>query len=87
MANRRKLLQWILLETAFHFIKAEPQRKARYEDLKARKGSNTAKVIMARLMLKVIYHVLKEQRPYYEEKPVRISKTKKKIQSVATVAL
>ncbi|HAH21352.1 MAG TPA: IS110 family transposase, partial [Candidatus Omnitrophica bacterium] len=40
---------------------------SRYEELKIRKGANTAKVIMARQMLKVIYHVLKEQRPYYQD--------------------
>jgi transposase len=67
MINRRKNLQWILLETTFHFIRASTRRKERYEELKERKGANTAKVIMARQMLKVIYHVLKEQRPYYHD--------------------
>lgn len=67
IANRRKNLQWILLETVFHFIKASQERKERYEQLKRRKGANTAKVIMARQMLKIIYHVLKENRPYYEQ--------------------
>ena len=65
--NRRKNLQWILLEVVFHFIKASPEDTARYEELKDRKGANTAKVIMARKMLKIIYHVLKEQRPYYRD--------------------
>ncbi|MBU1726585.1 MAG: IS110 family transposase [Candidatus Omnitrophica bacterium] len=74
LSNRRKLLQWILLETVFHFIKASPERKTRYENLKASKGANTAKIIMARQMLKVIYHVLKEKRPYYKEKPARPKK-------------
>lgn len=63
--NRRKNLQWILLEVVFHFIKASPEDTARYEELKDHKGANTAKVIMARKMLKIIYHVLKERRPYY----------------------
>jgi transposase len=67
LANRRKLLQWILLETAYHFIKASPKRLEKYEYLKERKGSNTAKIIMARDMLKIIYHVLKDNRPYYQE--------------------
>lgn len=67
MANRRKLLQWIMLETVFHFIKARAERTERYEQFKCRKGANTAKVIMARHMLKMIYHVLKERRPYYSD--------------------
>ena len=56
-----------------------------YEELKTRKGANTAKVIMARQMLKVIYHVLKEQRPYYsDDNAVR---QENQIQSVAAAAL
>ncbi len=84
MTNRRKNLQWILLETVFHFIKAVPGHQARYEEIKGRKGSNTAKVVLARQMLKVIYHVLKEQRPYYRHKPERPLKILHQIQPVAT---
>ena len=80
MTNRRKNLQWILLETVFHFIKASNKRQERYAELKNRKGANTAKVIMARQMLKVIYHVLKEQRPYYQDDAVT---QENQIQSVA----
>lgn len=83
--NRRKNLQWILLETVFNFIKATPERQARYEEIKSRKGSNTAKVVMARQMLKIIYHVLKEQRPYYRNKPQR-PEILHQIQSVAAAA-
>ena len=57
---------------------------SRYEELKIRKGANTVKVIMARQMLKVIYHVLKEQRPYYQDVTVT---QEKQIQSVAAAAL
>ena len=71
MTNRRKNLQWILIETVFHFIRATSQRQAHYEELKSRKGANTAKVIMARQMLKIVYHVLKEQRPYYRDESER----------------
>ena len=86
IVNRRKNMQWILLETVFHFINASPARKERYEQLKRRKGANTAKVIMARKMLKIIYHVLKEHRPYYEQQLYR-RKHIKESQSVATAAL
>ena len=85
MTNRRKNLQWILLETVFHFIRGSSKRMSGYEELKTRKGANTAKVIMARQMLKVIYHVLKEQRPYYsDDNAVR---QENQIQSVAAAAL
>jgi len=79
LSNRRKYLQWILLEVSFQYIRACPERKARYEYLKTRKCANVAKVIFARQMLKIIYHILKEQRPYYED--IR------SIQSVAAPAL
>jgi transposase len=75
--NRRKNLQWILIENAYHFVKADASRFNKFEALKKRKGHNIAKVIFAREFLKVIYHILKEQRPYF----------KTKIQSVAATAL
>ncbi|MDD5703948.1 MAG: IS110 family transposase [Dehalococcoidales bacterium] len=63
--NRRKNLQWILIEVVYHFIKALPEKSQRYESIVSRKGVNTAKVALAREMLKIIYHVLKEKRPFY----------------------
>lgn len=84
--NRRKNLQWILLEVVFHFIKASSEDTARYEDLKNRKGANTAKVIMARKMLKIIYHVLKERRMYYRNETKEMYSINQ-IQSRATAAL
>lgn len=87
LANRRKLLQWILLEIVFHFIKASPERKSRYDYLKERKGSNSAKIIMARQMLKIIYHILKEKRPYYEDMQLGRERNNVEFQSAAVVAL
>ena len=65
----------------YHFIRAVPEMKERYGKLKQRKGHNTAKVVLARNMLKIIYHVLKEQRPFYS------NKKEFQIQSVAAPAL
>ncbi len=79
--NRRKYLQWILLENVYHFIKAMPEMKEKYEIFKQRKGHNTAKVALARDMLKITYHVLKEQRTFY------FSKKQGQIQSVVATAL
>ncbi len=58
-----------------------PEMKEKYEIHKQRKGHYTAKVAIAREMLKIIYHVLKEQRPFY------FSKKNDQIQSVAATAL
>lgn len=62
--NRRKKLQWILIEVVYHFIRLQPDKQAKYDAIAARKGTNTAKVALARDLLKVVYHVLKEQRPF-----------------------
>ena len=69
--NRRKYLRWIIIEVVLHFIKAQPELMKRHERLVKRKGKNTAKVIMSREMLKVIYTVLKEKRPFYHKERIR----------------
>lgn len=65
--NRRKELQWILLENAWHTMRKIPRLEQKYKAIKKRKGSNTAKVAVARDVLKIIYHILKEKRPFYPE--------------------
>jgi transposase len=67
--NRRKHLQWILLENVYKFIKAVPEKNQKFENLKKAKNHNTAKVILARDLLKIIYSVLKERRTFYCSKP------------------
>jgi len=62
--NRRKKLQWILIEVVFHFIRQQPDKQAKYDAIAARKGTNTAKIVLARDLLKIVYHILKEQRSF-----------------------
>lgn len=73
--NRCKHLQWILVEIVINFIKAMPNIREKHEQIKQRKGYNTAKVASARKMLKIIYHVLKEQRPFYSVNADKINRT------------
>jgi transposase len=70
--NRAKNLQWILLETVYHFIRMVPGKKERYEQIKKRKNANIAKVVLARDLLKIIYKVLKENRYFYYKKENKI---------------
>lgn len=79
--NRRKYLQWILLEDVYHFIRAVPEKEQKYINIKKRRGHNTAKVSLARDFLKIVYHILKEHRAYY---PL---KEQSQIQSMAAAAL
>ena len=65
--NRRKHLQWILLEISYFFIQGNERYKTKFERLKELKGHNKAKVVLARDLLKIIYRVLKTKTPYYQE--------------------
>lgn len=66
--NRRKKLQWILIEVVYHFIRQQPDKQAKYDQIALRKGTNTAKIVLARDLLKVVYHILKEQRQFFVSK-------------------
>lgn len=79
--NRRKLLRWILVEDVIPFVCANSGRKSEFDKVSQQKGFATAKIIFARKLLKLIYCVLKEQRPYYKDED------KFEIQSATTVAL
>lgn len=81
--NRRKHLQWILMETVFHFIQGYPSKKEKFLRIQRRKGYHTAKVALARDMLQAIYVVLKQKRPFYDSK----EDYKNQIQPVAADAL
>ena len=43
---------------------ADAEMKERLDTSRKKKGANAAKKAMARWLLKVVYHVLKEERPY-----------------------
>lgn len=63
--NRRKYLQWILLENVYKFAKALPSMNEKFERIKKAKNHNTAKVALARDFLRIVYYVLKEKRAFY----------------------
>ena len=64
--NRRKYLQWILLENVLKFAQGIPEANEKFQRLRKIKNHNTAKVILARDFLRIVYCVLKEQRPFYQ---------------------
>jgi transposase len=57
-------LRWALVEAAVPASYAEAEIKDQLDALRRKKGANVAKTAMARWLLKVVYHVLKERRPY-----------------------
>jgi transposase len=59
-----KWLRWAFVEAATPAMRAEPALKFEYERLKATKGANRAKVVVARKLLTIAYQMLRDQRDY-----------------------
>jgi len=59
-----KWLRWALMEAVVPASYADCEIRSRLDALRKIKNANVAKTIMARWLLKVVYHVLKEGRPY-----------------------
>ena len=68
-----KWLRWILVEVSHHFTKAYPKFKRLYDRVAFRHGKNTARVTVAREMLRTIYYMLKEN------KSIEVTQRKEKI--------
>jgi transposase len=72
-------LRWALVEAVVPASYADTEIRTRLNALRKIKNANVAKTIMARWMLKLVYHVLKEGRPYVpaglaDKTPGRLSK-------------
>jgi len=57
-------LRWALVEAAVPASYGDAEVKNRLDRFRSKKGANVAKTALARWLLKVVYHVLKERRPY-----------------------
>jgi len=65
-----KYIRWALIEAVVPAIRADVQIRNYYYSMKAKKGSNSAKVATARRLLKIVYQVWKEKR-FYRIKSLR----------------
>jgi transposase len=63
-----QFLRWALLQAVIHAIRQDAGMKTYYKEVKKnnRNNSSAARIATARALLKAIYWVLKEQRPYRE---------------------
>jgi transposase len=59
-----KYLRWSLIEAVIPATRKDAQISSYYYLMKAKKGSNSAKVATARRLLKIVYQVWKENRFY-----------------------
>jgi transposase len=64
-----KWLRWALVEAVVPASYADTEIRMRLNALRKIKNANVAKTITARWLLKVVYHVLKEGRPYVAAHP------------------
>lgn len=62
-----KWLSWAMVEAANAAVRHGKIFYSTHKRIKARKGSNIAKVALARHMLTIIYHMLKDGKPFIEE--------------------
>lgn len=58
-----KWLRWAFVEAVAPAIATDPQLRAQYENLKSR-GTNKARVAIARKLLTIAFQILRGQRPY-----------------------
>ncbi|APG89357.1 transposase for insertion element family protein [Sinorhizobium americanum] len=58
-----KWLRWAFVEAVAPAIATDPQLRAQYEHLKNR-GTNKARVAIARKLLTIVFHILRDQRAY-----------------------
>lgn len=64
----RRLLKWVMVEAAHTAVKRDAYFSGIFHGLKRRKGKKIAYVAVAHKMLKVIWHMLTEQRNYRPRK-------------------
>jgi transposase len=67
-----KWLRWILVETSIHAVNGAPQFRSLYWRVQRKHGTNTARVAVARAVLKTIYAMLKAGQPF-EARPRRLA--------------
>lgn len=60
-------LRWAMIEATLAGILKDPGLKAYYKQMKQAHHTSAARIAVARRMLRSIYYVLKEQRPYFLE--------------------
>ena len=65
-----KWLRWALIEATWVAARCSPYCRTFYESRKRHKGAHTAAVALARRLCEIVWHVLKENRPY-QERPFR----------------
>ncbi len=59
-------LRWILVQDAWVAVGKSPELRRRYSNISRRRGSQIAVVAIARMLVEIAFHVLREQKPFCE---------------------
>lgn len=62
-------LRWAFVEAVTPAVVADDGLRSYYEYYRRLKGTKTAKVVIGRRLCSIVYRVLRQQRPYYKQKP------------------
>lgn len=62
--NANKSLRWAFVEAVIPYTRKDARAKAKYDRLKRSKGWKTARIAIGRHIARIVYHLLKERRPY-----------------------
>lgn len=68
-----KWLRWAFVEAAWVSVRTSPYCRSFFERRKRFKGAHTAAIALARRIGEIVWHMLKENRPY-EERPIQFKK-------------
>jgi len=84
MPQSNKWLRWALVEAAWVAVRLDPYFRAYFAKLRTHKVAQTAIVATARRLLEVVWHLLKENRPYETRPPLGAPR---KITQISSAAL
>ena len=76
-----KYIRWALVEAVIPAMRSDEELREDYERIEGKKGYNKAKVAVARKLLTIVYHVLKEKRNY--QKKNKLERELKSIQRLS----
>jgi transposase len=75
MPQTNKWLRWALVEAAWVAVRLDPYFRTHFARRRAHKPAQSAIIATARRLLEVVWHVLKENRPYESRPPANSNRT------------
>jgi transposase len=76
MKQSNKWLRWALVEAAWAAVRCDPYFRSQFSLRCKSKGSQTAIVAVARRLAEVVWHVLRENRPYEDRSVLKESRNR-----------